>query len=90
MKHIASHFPFEAAIGQNGAIWARATEPKHIIAIGKVLEAADQVATAHHSGAEQDMDTEDQRETQDADWILKHRARRLDAKAVRKILQDYL
>lgn len=71
-------------------MWVRATETKHIIAIGKVLEAADQVVSAHHSGAEPDTDMRDETGTHDADWILKHRASRLDAKAVRKIMHDHL
>ncbi|PWY99871.1 hypothetical protein BCV70DRAFT_200785 [Testicularia cyperi] len=56
LKHVAGQFPFEAAIGQNGAVWIRASSAKHVVAVGKVLQAADQIAVSHsttesHAGA---------------------------------------
>ncbi|PWN50805.1 hypothetical protein IE53DRAFT_386881 [Violaceomyces palustris] len=38
---LANHFPFEAAIGANGQVWIRASEPRQVITVGKVLEEAD-------------------------------------------------
>ena len=43
LSRLASHFPFEVAIGVNGYVWVRAGQAKHVIAVGKVLEQADQI-----------------------------------------------
>lgn len=43
LSRLASHFPFEVAIGVNGYVWVKAGQPKHVIAVGKVLERADKV-----------------------------------------------
>ena len=97
LKLVAAHFPFEAAVGANGAVWVRANEAKNVVAVGKVLQAADQLPTQHASGtptASEDDDGMDEdaakEEEVDADYVLKHRAARLDAKAVRKLVQDFL
>ena len=87
LKLVAAHFPFEAAVGQNGAVWVRANEVKHVIAVGKVLEAADQAKVSHESGeGEEEM----QEEGLDAEYVLKNRASKLDAKKVRGIVQEFL
>lgn len=41
LPRLASHFPFEVAIGVNGFVWVRAESAKYVIAVGKVLEQAD-------------------------------------------------
>lgn len=43
LSRLATHFPFEVAVGVNGHVWVRASQPKHVIAVGKVLERADKV-----------------------------------------------
>ncbi|UZJ51988.1 hypothetical protein CBS101457_001308 [Exobasidium rhododendri] len=43
LARLASHFPFEVAVGVNGYVWVRAGQAKHVIAVGKVLEQADKV-----------------------------------------------
>lgn len=50
---VASHFPFEAAVGHNGAVWVRAGSVAHIITFGAILRAADEAA----SGVTADSDT---------------------------------
>ncbi|CAO1622467.1 unnamed protein product [Parajaminaea phylloscopi] len=49
---LASHFPFESAIGANGLIWIRTTLPQHFVAAKLVLEAADDAARSF-SGSDQ-------------------------------------
>lgn len=44
LSRLATHFPFEVAVGVNGYIWVRAGSPRHVIAVGKVLERADRIA----------------------------------------------
>ena len=52
---IAAHFPFEAAVGHNGLVWVRAAHPKHVIAVNKVLQHADQHQhISHHSSSSSD------------------------------------
>lgn len=41
LAHVASHFPFEAAIGLNGLVWVRTATPAQAVALGAVLRAAD-------------------------------------------------
>ncbi|KAK0520225.1 exosome non-catalytic core subunit rrp40 [Tilletia horrida] len=43
LPRLAAHFPFESAIGHNGLLWARAAQPSHLIALGRVLERAEHV-----------------------------------------------
>lgn len=86
LKLVAAHFPFEAAVGQNGAVWVRANEVKHVIAVGKVLEAADQAKVSHDSSSAGEGDEEGL----DAEYVLKNRASALDAKKVRGIVQEFL
>ena len=84
---VAQHFPFEAAIGQNGAVWVRANEPSHLIAVGRVLQAADMHPSAHSSLSQQPSAAQDQL---DAQHILDHRAHSWDAKRVRALIHDLL
>ncbi|KAJ9476302.1 Exosome complex component RRP40 [Pseudozyma hubeiensis] len=88
LKQVATHFPFEAAVGANGTIWIRANTAKHVIAVTKVVEAADLHATTHGSG-EEDEGLEDE-SVVDAEYVVKHRAAGLDAKAIRALVQEYL
>lgn len=91
LKQIATHLPFEAAVGANGAVWVRAASPKHVIAVCKVLEAADVKATSHNSEQTAGEGQEDDNDGQvDAEYVVKHRAGGLDAKAVRLLVQEYL
>jgi exosome complex component RRP40 len=39
---LSSRFPFETAIGINGRVWVSAKEPKHVIALARCIEAADE------------------------------------------------
>lgn len=41
LARLATHFPFEVAIGVNGYVWVRARNVKHVIAVGRVLDYAD-------------------------------------------------
>ncbi|SNX84592.1 related to RRP40 - protein involved in ribosomal RNA processing, component of the exosome complex [Melanopsichium pennsylvanicum] len=95
LKEVATYFPFEAAIGANGAVWVRANHVKHVIAVGKVLQAADSDITSHSSflnpsknGGEQMV--MDDGEHVDADQVLKCRASNLDAKKIKSLVQEYL
>lgn len=47
LKHVATHFPFEAATGANGLVWVRTTEAAEAISLGRVLHAADAAAAEH-------------------------------------------
>lgn len=84
MKQVAAHFPFEAAVGANGAVWVRANEPKHVIAVGKVLEAVDLQSTAHESSSQEEL------QDVDAEYVVKHRAAALDAKRIRALVGEFL
>lgn len=46
LKHVATHFSFEAAIGVNGLVWVRTAAPEHAVAMGQVLAAADDALRA--------------------------------------------
>ncbi|KAL9939724.1 hypothetical protein V8E36_001541 [Tilletia maclaganii] len=43
LPRLAAHFPFEFAIGHNGLLWARASQPSQLIALGQILERAEHV-----------------------------------------------
>lgn len=79
---------FEAATGANGKVWVRGSEVKHVIAVGRVLAAADQTAITVTS-SNQEMEEADEAGI-DADEVLKSRGKRLDAKTVRRLVQDLL
>ncbi|WFD32181.1 exosome non-catalytic core subunit rrp40 [Malassezia sp. CBS 17886] len=44
LSRIAEHFPFEAAIGVNGLVWTAAASAPRVVALGRLLRDADQVA----------------------------------------------
>lgn len=87
---VAAHFPFEAAIGQNGAVWVRANEPSHLVAVGRLLHAADLHPTAHSSLPQHPSPAQDDQATLHAQHILDHRAQSWDAKRVRALIHDLL
>ncbi|TKY86535.1 hypothetical protein EX895_004684 [Sporisorium graminicola] len=90
LKQVATHFPFEAAVGANGTVWVRANEPRHVIAVGKVLEAADLPSTHHESAAAADQEQLDEDAQTDAEYVVKHRAASLDVKKIRSLVADFL
>ncbi|ETS59830.1 hypothetical protein PaG_06133 [Moesziomyces aphidis] len=89
---VAAHFPFEAAIGQNGAVWVRANEPSHLIAVGRLLHAADLHPSAHSSLPQHPDAAQDDQAPHPlhAQHILDHRAQSWDAKRVRALIHDLL
>ncbi|KDN51376.1 hypothetical protein K437DRAFT_233119 [Tilletiaria anomala UBC 951] len=44
LPSLSTQFPFEAAVGHNGIVWVRAATPRHVVAVGKVLEAAGELS----------------------------------------------
>ena len=48
----STFFPFEAAIGLNGIVWIRADKPQHLIALQRLLTAADGVVAQPSAGLE--------------------------------------
>ncbi|SJX62351.1 related to RRP40-protein involved in ribosomal RNA processing, component of the exosome complex [Sporisorium reilianum f. sp. reilianum] len=89
LKQVAAHFPFEAAVGANGAVWVRANEPRHVIAVGKVLDAADLLST-HHDSASQAAHADSAEQHTHAEHVVKHRAASLDAKGIRELVAEFL
>ncbi|SPO26075.1 related to RRP40 - protein involved in ribosomal RNA processing, component of the exosome complex [Ustilago trichophora] len=90
LKLVANHFPFEAAVGANGLVWIRANQVKHVIAVSKVLQAADLHPTAHDSTIQHEEEVDEQEADVDAEFILKNRASGLDAKRVRAIVEEFV
>ncbi|WFD04530.1 exosome non-catalytic core subunit rrp40 [Malassezia obtusa] len=68
LSQVATHFPFEAAIGLNGLVWVRAATPEHVVALGAILRAADAGA-----GAADAMDEEQDGDPDDEARALPHR-----------------
>ena len=88
LKQVASHFAFEAAVGANGAVWVRANETRHVMAVKRVLEVADLARTQCESEGHEDRDEEEVQV--DAEHVVKNRASGLDAKRVRAIVNEFL
>ena len=74
LKTLSSHFTFEVAIGHNGIVWVRSATPRQLIAVGKVLKAADEAPPP---------DAADARE------LVKLRGRLSDA-AIKAIVQQFV
>ncbi|MCO5549667.1 hypothetical protein L7F22_003140 [Adiantum nelumboides] len=89
LARLATHFPFEVAIGVNGYIWVRAKNVKHVIAVGKVLERADSVAMNEPTLAAQEAATSlTDEESKVALDIVKQRGV-LDAKTISQIVDPF-
>lgn len=92
LKLVAAVFPFEAAVGANGVVWVRANETRHVLALGKVLDAAEVGVTQH--GSEVEEEEEEMGEAGegevDAGRVIRNRASGMDAKRVRAIVSEHL
>ncbi|PWN35832.1 uncharacterized protein FA14DRAFT_134220 [Meira miltonrushii] len=89
LARLATHFPFEVAIGVNGYVWVRAKNVKHVIAVGKVLERADADALNEPTLAAQEGATgSTEEESKVALEIVKQRGV-LDAKTISQIVDPF-
>ncbi|WFD00891.1 exosome non-catalytic core subunit rrp40 [Malassezia yamatoensis] len=59
LSRIASHFPFEAAIGLNGLVWVRTSTAEQAVALGQILQAAEGMKCDPDT-MEQDVDLHDE------------------------------
>ncbi|SOV05231.1 related to RRP40 - protein involved in ribosomal RNA processing, component of the exosome complex [Ustilago sp. UG-2017a] len=93
LKLVAAVFPFEAAVGANGVVWVRANETRHVLALGKVLDAAEVGVTQHGSEVEEEEEEEMGEAGEgevDAERVIRNRASGMDAKRVRAIVSEHL
>ncbi|KAJ1024484.1 hypothetical protein NDA13_004417 [Ustilago tritici] len=90
LKLVAAVFPFEAAVGANGVVWVRANETRHVLALGKVLDAAEVRVTQHGSEVEEEEMGEAGEGEVDAERVIRNRASGMDAKRVRAIVSEHL
>ncbi|KAE8214200.1 hypothetical protein CF327_g2374 [Tilletia walkeri] len=75
LPRLAAHFPFESAIGHNGFLWARTSQPSHLIALGRILERAEQrTDTPGRTTVKEEMDVDDEEQEEDEEAILSSRA----------------
>lgn len=82
LRGLAGFFAFEAAVGANGVVWVRAEEARYVVAVGWVLREADK-------GMVED-DSMSGEEEVDAEELVKHRGRGLDAKRLRELVGEFL
>ncbi|EST07053.1 Exosome complex RNA-binding protein 1/RRP40/RRP4 [Kalmanozyma brasiliensis GHG001] len=85
LKSVAAHCAFEAAVGANGAVWVRAGETRHVLAVGKVLSEADAGKTVCDAD-----EVVDDGEEVDAEYVVKNRGRELDPKRIKAIVGEFL
>lgn len=89
LARLATHFPFEVAIGVNGYVWVRAKNVKHVIAVGKVLERADAAAMNEPTlSAQESATSSTEEESRVALEIVKQRGV-LDARTISQIVDPF-
>lgn len=54
LQTVSAHFAFEAAVGVNGLVWVRAASAEHVVALGRVLAAADRACLDHTMDSDTD------------------------------------
>lgn len=95
LQALSNHFAFESAIGLNGLVWLRVTEPAQFLAAKMVLEAADsqwlgQTGLVSSTTTMTHISSPDEKKVGDAGRKLASRWGTLDEKQLRKIVQTCL
>lgn len=91
---MSTHFAFESAIGLNGLVWIRVSEPAHFLAAKMVLEAADRQWLGDHGfdlmPQTQSGTAAPEKKVGDAGRKMASRWGNLDDKDVRNVVQRCL